>query len=377
MHIAIDARFLGSPSYGLAQYSESLLESLARQDTENQYTVFVGPELERRPRVGENFTLVPVRGRPLSAGGLWRLRRELKRCEAEVLHVHFPLAPFFSDCPTLITVHDALPFVRISPRTRFPLWDRLGWYFLYPMTMRRSKWVVCVSRATRDRVVDIFPEVFHKTIVLVSGVDDVYREDVEPATADLVSSRLNTSGQYLLYSGSSGESKNIPRMIEAFALLRQGDARAEAHRFVLDLTGDLSGLGAIRRVVRQYGVEDRVHILTRMTLEERRVLFSRADALFIASRDEGFGFPVLQAQVSGVPVVAADSGALPEVTGEGGLLVDPDNLDELVDLVGQALFDTNLREYLIEKGRANAKRFSWDNTAHELRDIYELLFGTL
>jgi glycosyltransferase involved in cell wall biosynthesis len=103
-------------------------------------------------------------------------------------------------------------------------------------------------------------------------------------------------------------------------------------------------------------------------------LFEEARLLFIASKEEGFGFPALKAQLSGVPVVAADAGALPEVCGEAALLVDPDDPDQMAEMLTQALFNEELRAYLIEKGRKNAARFSWDSTAKGVLQVYELLF---
>ena len=376
MHIGIDARFLGaSSSYGLAQYSENLLLALSRLDSQNQFTVFVSSGLSRKLRVGENFDVVPVHGRPLSAEGLLRLRLKIRQRRLDLLHVHFPLAPIGMNFPTLITVHDVVPFSAVGDQDKRPhFWDRIGGRFLYPMTMRKARWILCVSNATRDRLVDIFPDTFHKSIVLPSGVEDLYRRRVEPATAELIRSRIGVPGSYILYSGSAGESKNIPVMVQAFALLRQRDPRARRLQFLLDITGDPKGLGPIRLMIEQYELDSQVRILTGVTPDEQHVLFDNAQLLFIASKEEGFGFPVLKAQLSHVPVVAADAGALPEVCGEGGLLVDPDDVEQMVEMLDQALFDPELREYLKDKGEQNATRYSWNDTAKRVKEIYELLF---
>jgi glycosyltransferase involved in cell wall biosynthesis len=376
MHIGIDARFLGSPSYGLAQYSESLLTALARRDSENQYTVFVNAGLDHPLHLGPNFNIVPLDGRPLSAQGLLRSRLAIRHRNLDLIHVHFPLAPVGTHVSTIITVHDVIPFTRSAEKgknVRFPVWDRIGGWGLYPATMRKARWIVCVSKATRDRLVELFPEVFHKTIILTSGVEDPKRLMPEPATADMIRARLNAPDRYVFYSGSSGENKNIPCMIESFALLRKQNEQAAQYSFLLDLTGDLSGLGAARSTIRQYGVDSSVRILTQLTAEERSVLFKNASLLFMASKEEGFGLPVLRAQLAQVPVLAADAGALPEICGEGALLVDPDNPREMVEMLAEALFDANLRNYLIKKGEVNASHYSWDDTALQLRQIYELL----
>ena len=374
MRIGIDARFLGASSYGLAQYSENLLLALSRLDSDNDYTVFVNSALNRKLKTGKNFRSVPIAGRPLSAGGLARLRLALRKESLDLLHVHFPLAPIGLKIPTVITVHDIVPFRRGgAPGERFRLWDRIGGRFLYPMTMRRARWILCVSKSTRDKLVEIFPDVFHKTILLASGVEDLYRTQTKPAASELIRSRLRVPRPYLLYSGSSGESKNIPRMLQAFATLCQNDPRGMKYHFLLDIAGDSGGLDAIRRTSRQYGIESRVSLMSELSADERHVLFEQASMLFIASKEEGFGFPVLKAQLCGVPVLAADAGALPEVAGEGALLVDPDDPVQLVAMLEKTLFDTSLRKDLMEKGRRNAARYSWDDTARQVRQIYELL----
>jgi glycosyltransferase involved in cell wall biosynthesis len=375
MHIGIDARFLGARSYGLAQYSESLLQALSRQDKTTRYTVFVNAALKRRPKLGNNFNIVPIAGRPLSVRGLFLLALALRRERPNILHVHFPLAPLGVDCPTLITVHDVVPFRRSETLwASMSFWDRVGMFFLYPRTMRRSRWILCVSSATRNRLVEIFPETFHKTIVRPSGVEELYREKTESETADLIRHRLDLPQQYLLYSGSIGENKNIIRMIDAFLSLKRDHAEAAPYELVLDITGESRGLNQLQTGIRRLGGGNEVRLMTSLSAEERRVVFEGASLFLILSREEGFGAPVLKAQMLGVPVMAADAGALPEVCGKGAMLVDPDNQDEIVAGLYRLLFDERLRSELSGAGRKNAQRYSWDDTARQVKQIYELLF---
>lgn len=375
MRIGIDARFLGARSYGLAQYSESLLQALSRQDKKNRYTVFVNAALERRPRLGGNFEIVPIRGRPLSARGIFRFALALRRDPPDILHVHFPLVPLGVDIPTLITVHDVVPFRRSETLwAGMSFWDRIGMFFLYPMTMSRARWILCVSNATRDRLVQIFPETFHKTIVRPSGVEELYREKTEAGTADLIRNKLELPEKYVLYSGALGENKNIPRMIEAFLTLRRNESAVRDHQFLLDITGEPRGLDKLKAVIRNLGGGEEIRLLTSLSPEERRVVFESARLFMILSREEGFGAPVLKAQILGVPVMAADAGALPEICGKGAMLVQPDDQEGIVAGLGRLLLDTRLREELIETGRRNARRFSWDDTARQVKQIYELLF---
>jgi glycosyltransferase involved in cell wall biosynthesis len=92
-------------------------------------------------------------------------------------------------------------------------------------------------------------------------------------------------------------------------------------------------------------------------------LYGHAMAFVFPSRYEGFGLPVLEAMQAGCPVVAYDNSSIPEVAGDAALLV-PDG-DSLVPAITKVLKDEALRQTLIQKGKARAKRFSWDRTARE------------
>lgn len=376
MRICIDARYLGASRSGIAQYSENLLCALAEIDGENDYTVYVGTGLERRLRVGRNFRVVALKGGAVSTGGLVRLARFVRRDRADLLHALQPVAPpapLDGGGPVVVTVHDALPFQPPEGRAD-RLGDRMRRWLVHAAAVRRARWVVCVSRATRDRLVEFFPEVFHKTIVVASGVEDFYRERTPPELRDKLVARLGLEGRYVFHSGPTWASKNVPRLVESFALLVARDPRAKDVRLAIDVTDQGEGLRALSDAVAAHGLRDRVRVLRSLSAEERRVCYEEASAFCILSKNEGFGFPALRAQLCGTPVVAADAGALPEVCGDGALLVDPDNPDETAEMLDRALFDDDLRDYLRAKGLENAGRFSWAETARNIRQIYELLF---
>lgn len=375
--IGIDARFLGAGSSGLARYSERLLQALSERDSFNRYVVFVNHRLTRKLKLGDNFTLIPMRGRPLSLAAMMRMARMVQRSQLDLLHVHFPLKPPLVDCPTLVTVHDTMPFSRdhgdFGHRTR--PWRMLWTYLLYPLALRESKWVLCVSNATRRALSELFPQMLHKSFVIHSAVDEDFCEPIEEATRQLIEKRLELPGRYLLYSGSARSDKNVQGLLRAFALMHQDADDLEDVQLLLELTGSVESYAWIAKIVEQYRLESHVRIVTSLSEAERKVCFQRAGALVLLSRGEGFGFPVLEAQLSGAPVLAANSGALPEVAGAGGaLLVDPDDEDEIARQMGRILRDASLRQSLIKTGRTNAERFDWDLSARQLLEVFELLF---
>jgi glycosyltransferase involved in cell wall biosynthesis len=87
--------------------------------------------------------------------------------------------------------------------------------------------------------------------------------------------------------------------------------------------------------------------------------------------DEGFGFPILESQLAGLPLVASDVGSMSEVGGDGLVLIDRDDADKFADALNSLVDPSDQRRQLIEKGRANVNRFSWDRCASEMIALYE------
>ena len=72
-------------------------------------------------------------------------------------------------------------------------------------------------------------------------------------------------------------------------------------------------------------------------------LLHHATALAYPSLDEGFGFPILEAQSVGVPVVATRAGSIPEVAGGGAELVPLGDVDALAGALARVVDDEDRR----------------------------------
>jgi glycosyltransferase involved in cell wall biosynthesis len=90
---------------------------------------------------------------------------------------------------------------------------------------------------------------------------------------------------------------------------------------------------------------------------------------------EGFGLPALEAMSCGTPVVVSDRASLPEVVGEAGLLVDPDQPEDIATALKRVLTDESLRVKLSEMGLAQAAHFGWKRVAGETLAVYRRVLG--
>jgi len=87
------------------------------------------------------------------------------------------------------------------------------------------------------------------------------------------------------------------------------------------------------------GVADQVVFTGMVREEEKSDLYRLADVYVMPSRGEGFGFVFLEAMACGIPVVASKVDGSREAVREGelGLLVDPDNPEEIEAAILESL----------------------------------------
>jgi glycosyltransferase involved in cell wall biosynthesis len=177
---------------------------------------------------------------------------------------------------------------------------------------------------------------------------------------------------FLLYAGSVRRHKNVPRLVEAFAVAREQLAADPRYRDLrLVIIGDtISQYPAVRQAVIRSRVEAVVRFLGFVDFETLRCFYQNAAAFVFPSRYEGFGLPPLEAMACGTPVVTSNVSSLPEVVGEAAIQVNPENVFDIARGIVNALLDEPLRRSLIQRGLEQARRFSWERTAAEVLEIY-------
>ena len=89
-------------------------------------------------------------------------------------------------------------------------------------------------------------------------------------------------------------------------------------------------------------------------------------ALVYPSLFEGFGIPIVEAMNCDVPVLTSNVSSMPEVAGNAGLLADPFSIEDIAEKMDQLFKNEKLRNELIEKGKIQRQKFTWQQTADRL-----------
>jgi len=268
--------------------------------------------------------------------------------------------PRVSAAPLLLTLHD-LRFLRADAPALRRLWARAA----APRNLARAARVACVSRTTADGLVASGLVPAGRVLVAPNAGTPGLPAPVEPERIAALRRRLALDSRYVLAVGPVAPHKRPGRALQALAAAR---ARPGGGDLVLLLAGRAGAQQAedVALRARQLGVLEALRVPGPLSAADLGAALAGADALLVASEVEGFCIPVVDAQLQGVPVVAVAAGALPEVVGDGGLLAPPGDADALGAALVAATTPGTEREALIARGRAAARRWSWDATAELL-----------
>jgi glycosyltransferase involved in cell wall biosynthesis len=182
-----------------------------------------------------------------------------------------------------------------------------------------------------------------------------------------VRERYQLHHRFVLYVGNIKPHKNLVRLIEAFSALRSGGLDDVK---LLIIGDEISKLPALRRAVHQYKLHKHVRFLGYVDDETLSILYRLAAVFVFPSLYEGFGLPPLEAMACGTPVVTSNLSSLPEVTGGAAILVDPYDVESIVDGIRRVLDDPALAAEMRLKGRVRARQFSWEESVRKTRQVY-------
>jgi glycosyltransferase involved in cell wall biosynthesis len=379
LRIVIDARHV--KDFGIGTYIRNLVHALGRIDEQNQYFLVAGRDsLQEFAGLPENFTTANYEKSDTSVRDQIAFPLFLHQFSADVFHVPHNVVPLIMPRPFVVTVHDLSSILFEQQPGMYKNFLR----YQFRRGLQRAAKVIAVSEATRRDITTLFGALAGKIRVVYNAPDPKFLEAIgvcltsEERDAHLLYrrrllERYQINYPFLLYAGAIRPQKNIPRLVEAFAVVR-GDL--EQHPIYKDLhliiIGDeISKYPAVRRAVIKTRVENVVRFLGFVPLETLRVFYEAACAFIFPSLYEGFGLPPLEALASGVPVVASNVSSLPEVVGDAAILVNPENVFDIARGIREALTDEERKVQLILKGYEQARRFNWEKTARQVFDIYE------
>jgi glycosyltransferase involved in cell wall biosynthesis len=174
-----------------------------------------------------------------------------------------------------------------------------------------------------------------------------------------------------LYVGAIEPRKNLPRLMDAFALAR---AQGIPHQLVCVGPYGWSSRDLYQHVDR-LGLGRIVHFAGYVPVEDLPAIYNLGEFFVFPSLYEGFGLPVVEAMACGTPVITANSSSLAEIAAGAAETVDPCNTEALAATIVAVASDRGRQEQLRQRGLLRAREFSWTRTAQQMLKIYARAAG--
>ncbi len=367
MKVAIDARKLHD--FGIGTYIRNLLRHLARIDRETEYVLLCHePDMGVADQLAPNFRTVLEPSANYSLREQFHVPWLLMREKPDVFHAPHYVLPTAVRCRSVVTIHDCihLMFPQYLPNRAAYVFARAAMW----SATRSSDRILTVSEASKRDILHFFNVPPEKISVVYNAIDERFWVEPNAEVVARVRERYQLDHGFVLYAGTIKPHKNLVRLIEAFAELRTG---AFEELKLLIIGDEISKLPALRRAVHKHKLHKHVRFLGFLPDDTLAVLYRLAAVFVFPSLYEGFGLPPLEAMASGAPVVTSNVSSLPEITGDAAVLVDPYDVESIVDGVRRVLTDPGLAGDMRRKGLARARDFSWERSVSRTLEIYRLV----
>lgn len=368
MRIGISAPIVEPDPTGVGVYSINLVNELAKLcDNLLVYTSYPSAFKLDQSRVRKVTSLTrPERG---SAGFLSRMIWMQSSLPARTLldRVSVVLSTgsegtLFSLVPQVVTVHDIIPL--LFPSLHLHGSELIFFRHFLPRILRRSRAIITVSQSTKRNIIDFYNLPDEKIHVVYEGYD---KELFHPCKDTLAVTKTYGFEQYIHYAGNMLPHKNVAKLVQAFRLI----ASKIPHQLVLQGRRDSECAAHLDTLVRELDLEGRVVFLGYVPQEHLSCLYSGASVFVTVSLSEGFGLPPLEAMACGTPVVVSRTSSLPEVVGDAGILVDPNNTEQIAQALLKIIEHPELHDDLSRKAVRRSALFSWSETAKQTFEILE------
>lgn len=379
MRIVMDARHVRD--FGVGTYIRNLTQALAKVDHETRYTLVTHKgDAHFLSGLPDNFRLLYFEGRDTDSQEHFRFPMFLRGL-GDLYHIPLAMVPLLMPKPYVVTIHDI---------SRLMFDQTPGWRYnmrriRFRRGLLRARQIIAVSEATMADAESLLGTPLERMRLIYNAPDPRFFDHTPPSDARAggpdailherrrILERYQITSPFLLYAGTIRPQKNIPRLVEAFAVVR---GELENHPDFKDLRlviiGDeISRFPAVRRAVVQTRMENAVRFLGFVPFDTLRVFYETAQVFVFPSLYEGFGLPPLEAMASGTPVVTSNVSSLPEVVGEAAMIVNPENVFDIARGIKEVLLDDELRYRLVAEGLEQARRFNWERTARQVLEVYK------
>ncbi len=344
---------------GIGQYCQELLQQYQKHSNRTE----IDPYSFGQHQSQCGATLLPSYPKHV-LGGLTNLHPDAFFKDVDLIHSTDQFIPI-ANKPLLATVMDVIP---LSHPQFLKSQSRYLKSFIWKKLTQRADRIITISEFSKTEITKYLGFSDNQIDVIPLGVDERYYQKMSEIDKQVILKDLGITSPFFLFIGSIQPRKNLARLLEAHAKL----PRSLAKEYPLVIAGKLAWddgqtVAAIEQAVR----EGRAKWLNYISENQKRCLLQSATGLAFVSLYEGFGLPITEAFASELPVITSNCTSMPEVVKDAGILVAPENKQQITDALLSLIEDNNLANNLKALGKQRSQLFSWGENAKRTLSIYQ------
>lgn len=377
MKIGFDISQTNKTKAGCGYFADNLIRNLAKIDTTNNYILyatfgdFYWDRCHKQKSFVNNPNFIPglVHHSYKEAKNFWKnppVDYEVQLGSPDIIHANNFFCPYskFSHTKIIYTLYD-LSFI-CNPEWTTEI-NRLGCFNGVFNASLNADFIISISEYTRKHFLETFPHFSEKKIKTVYP-SCRFSESTKKIIKPNRFSHLKENKFWLCVSTLEPR-KNHKCLLEAYSKLNA----TQNNVMPLVLVGGDGWLIEDIKNISNQKIYQNVEFLGYVNDLELEWLYQNCFCSLYPSLFEGFGLPVLEAMTLGAAVIASNSSSIPEIVGSAGMLVDPNSPDDFFYAMQQMLKTEQQREYFIEAGLEQSRKFSQLSSAKKVLEIYHEL----
>lgn len=339
MRIGFEAKRLFLNDRGLGNYARNLLYGLVKYYPDNEYHLYTTKYSDKhinKDYINSDSTILhePSGIFGSLSSSAWRSLQLGKISSSNNLDIFHGLAQELpkdirkSKAKSVVTIHD---MIFLKHPEFYKLIDRKIYYSKVKFSVNNADHIVAISKQTKNDLINTFNLAEDRISVVYQSCNEVFYDTRNKDELTQVKKKWSLPENYILYVGALNKNKNVKVILEALKLLKEN----------FDLPLVIVGKGEnYKKILTEYSTKNKLQNqlifasdLSDPTPLELSSIYQMATLFVFPSYYEGFGIPILEARFSGTPVIASNSSCLEESGGENSCYFDPNNAEELAELI--------------------------------------------
>lgn len=364
MIIGIDGTIFSNYRTGIANYAYELLQYLPKYLKNATFVIF---STKKKPKnfllPSDQFRWVkssPFYSRSITAYKIFGMAMAAKKENINVFWATGGTAPFFMKCPVILTIYD---FVYRLEAESMPLPRRIFRTINQPYWIKHASKIIAISTAVANET----EKFYHRKVnAVIQPAADKQFYNRDKNEIDYVKEKYGIDQQYFLILGTIEPRKNIELFLETYLEIVNTRNEKLPLLVICGSIGWKSGK-----------IQDRISLAVKLGLvrvigfaewNDLPALYSGAKTLFMPSRYEGFGMPILEARMCKCPVACTDIPAMREAGGNEVYYHEPTKVG-ITLAIFNAINNSNAHLYSVDF----SKQATWCTGANKMSEIFRSL----